>query len=307
LQAGIHPDARNKAGETPLMAASANGHTEAVAALLAGGADPNIQNEGAFHWMYNTALAQAASNGHRDVVETLVRAGADPDARNTIRYGPLVNRHTIQTTALMEATIEGNVEAVAALVEAGADLNLPVLFNGRACDGATARYFVSKVVVCEIPIPRNAPDFGFKLVGAPPAIRKFWRDSRRFTAKVKALCDLCDLRSIPDFQLPIEADEKEAYNRIAVIFASQDSFANFTRARQNGDIRAAMIALLETLRSNPKHALACRYLNMAFCPKCANYVNWRGLSEVAMDRFLIGRCPKCEKPISFHDVDIQEN
>jgi len=138
-------------------------------------------------------------------------------------------------------------------------------------------------------------------------------DARRRTTRVQALIDAGATTS---FTFLIDAKEKESYDRIAAILheycnlpqstsvgsrTHQDSFAEFVRARQSGDICAAMSALEETLDLAPTHVEANRLLETLFCPECANRVNWRGLSGVQRKRFWSGYCPKCEMPITFFD------
>jgi ankyrin repeat protein len=68
---------KSGAGWTPLMYASAGGHTDAVIDLLDNGADVNARNE-----IGATALMYAAAGGHDDTVEVLMWNGADVNAKN---------------------------------------------------------------------------------------------------------------------------------------------------------------------------------------------------------------------------------
>ena len=60
---------------TALFLASAAGHTDSVAALLAAGADPDPRSQSG-----GSPLLAAAGAGHREVTRLLLRAGADPAA-----------------------------------------------------------------------------------------------------------------------------------------------------------------------------------------------------------------------------------
>lgn len=139
-----NPNARDRAGRTPLHVAAFKSHDNAVAELIRGGADPNaLENDrydiitiaavandpglveraiklGAnprnITSVYDgTALIAAAHLGHHEVVEVLIKAGAPLDHVNNLGW-----------TALIEAVVLGDggprhVATVRALVEAGAD------------------------------------------------------------------------------------------------------------------------------------------------------------------------------------------
>ena len=64
-------NARDEDGVTPLLAATFNGHTDAAAALLQGGADPDAR-----HHDGSTPLCEAASGGHGAIVTLLLDHGA---------------------------------------------------------------------------------------------------------------------------------------------------------------------------------------------------------------------------------------
>ena len=73
------PNARNKNGRTPLHYAAQGEAPAVVAALVAGGADPNQRDERG-GW---TPLHLAAWFGKNpEVVWTLLEAGANPDAKD---------------------------------------------------------------------------------------------------------------------------------------------------------------------------------------------------------------------------------
>ncbi len=145
LQAGEDANAVVN-GEPVLMQAARAGNVDAVKALLAKGANVNIE-EG----MYGqTALMWAASAGNTAVVKTLIEAGADMQARNRapgtgiekdINFripaegDPLgIRSHRnsgawgitldgIQFTPLMWAARAGHIDTVKALLDAGAGVN----------------------------------------------------------------------------------------------------------------------------------------------------------------------------------------
>jgi uncharacterized protein len=75
LDAGVDADLANHKGDTLVMLAAYQGHTDAVRVLLAHGADPNRVNDRG-----QTPLAGAVFKGEEGVVRTLVAGGADPEA-----------------------------------------------------------------------------------------------------------------------------------------------------------------------------------------------------------------------------------
>ncbi|MGF1610032.1 MAG: ankyrin repeat domain-containing protein [Kiloniellales bacterium] len=104
-------DVRLASGHTPLTAAVTTGRRDAVAALLAYGADPDIPAED-----QATALMYAAWGGDVDSVRLLLEAGADPNQRNRD-----------DKTALMAAAANGHAEIVRLLLEAGGEPDLQAL------------------------------------------------------------------------------------------------------------------------------------------------------------------------------------
>lgn len=120
-----NPRLRNSLGETALMLAAVEGHTEVVRRLIEAGSE--INGEG---W---TALHYAAWKGHRDVCKLLIDKGADIDARGLNGITPV-----------MMAVRSGNLETVKLLVWEVADLDV------RAIDGATALIWAEKFGLKEI-------------------------------------------------------------------------------------------------------------------------------------------------------------
>ena len=78
VSAGINLEARDRAGQTALMAATLSNQPETVKLLLASAADPNA------HDRYGgTALMTAAWNGNRDIALALINGRADLNARGS--------------------------------------------------------------------------------------------------------------------------------------------------------------------------------------------------------------------------------
>jgi ankyrin repeat protein len=144
---GSPVDARDRHGRTPLHVATYAGAHEAMRALVAAGADPNVLERDRYDIVTiaavaddvatletalrlggsarnvtsrydGTALIAAAHLGHDGVVRTLLRAGAPPDHVNNLGW-----------TALIESIVLGDggprhVATLKALNDAGADVNL---------------------------------------------------------------------------------------------------------------------------------------------------------------------------------------
>lgn len=106
--------AANGTGFQPLHLAAFFGHTAAVRALLAGGANINqIMRSTVPFVPSNTALHAAVAGGpHRDVVKLLVAAGADVNALDS-------NGHT----PLHSAAFHDDSEVMQYLLDHGADVN----------------------------------------------------------------------------------------------------------------------------------------------------------------------------------------
>lgn len=107
LHSGRSANAKNKFGETPLMASIYNGHNSITEILLAEGADPNISDNKA-----NTALHVASSKKNYFAVEQLLKHGALRDPRNRSNDTPL-----------LIATLNNSLDIVDLLIRNGADVN----------------------------------------------------------------------------------------------------------------------------------------------------------------------------------------
>jgi uncharacterized protein len=103
LAAKANVNAKNRFGDTPLMAAALNGHLEVVRKLRTQGAD--IEPRG---W---TPLIYAATGGHDVVVAYLLDQGANVNAQSPNG-----------TTALMMAVREGRASTFDLLMRRGADI-----------------------------------------------------------------------------------------------------------------------------------------------------------------------------------------
>ena len=116
--------ARSGDGFTPLHLAAFWGKHEAVALLLARGADVDARGEG---FMTGTALHSAASGRHLEAARALLEAGADPNARQEGGFTPL---HA--------AAMNGDAALAEALLANGADPSV------AADDGRTSLAFAEE-------------------------------------------------------------------------------------------------------------------------------------------------------------------
>ncbi|PRX99028.1 ankyrin repeat domain-containing protein [Allonocardiopsis opalescens] len=127
---GADLDRRSSDGQTPLMDAVREGHTEAVALLLRAGADPRLVDGGK-----STPAHRAGYLGHADVARLLV---ADPRLELDAR-APYTGH-----TALHDAVWHGHTEAARVFVAAGARLDL------RGLDGRTPLDMARDYGRCEL-------------------------------------------------------------------------------------------------------------------------------------------------------------
>ena len=130
IEAGADPGLALHTGETSLMAASRAGATRAVRRLLDNGAAVNARE----HERGQTALMWAAAQRHSDVARLLLAYGADPHARssvwsqlentagNTNGSGNFEMAHGGSSPVLFSAR-NGDVETAAVLFEFGADVD----------------------------------------------------------------------------------------------------------------------------------------------------------------------------------------
>ena len=85
VKAGAQPstEARDKHGNTPMLLAAANGHTQTVCALADAGAVVDVCNRHG-----ETAVHLAAKNGHTNTIVQLVMCGASVDSFDQLRCTP---------------------------------------------------------------------------------------------------------------------------------------------------------------------------------------------------------------------------
>jgi ankyrin repeat protein len=114
LRKGANVNAKDNSGQTALLSASF-GHLDIVRALLEKGADVNAKGNSG-----QTALL-SASFGHLDIVRALLEKGADVNAKSDDTIG----------TALAGASFGGHLDIVRALLDKGADVNARGNMDGR--------------------------------------------------------------------------------------------------------------------------------------------------------------------------------
>ena len=123
IAAGADVKAVNRYGVTPLWLACLNGSAAAIELLLNAGADPNAVLPGG-----ETVIMTAARTGHVGAVNTLLRHGTSVNAKEGWRG----------QTALMWAAAEGHAPVIEALVAKGADV------HARSNGGFTALLFAAR-------------------------------------------------------------------------------------------------------------------------------------------------------------------
>jgi ankyrin repeat protein len=133
LAAGADPNATLPEGETVLLSAARTGSVEAIGVLVEAGAKVDARES----WFGETPLIWAAAQNHADAVRALLAHGADPDIRSAPQVWE--KRRASQSVLslgewppLFYAARENALDAGKALIEGGANLDL------ADPDGATA-------------------------------------------------------------------------------------------------------------------------------------------------------------------------
>jgi ankyrin repeat protein len=118
LAQGANANAQESRGQTALMWAAAEGHSDVVTMLIAAGADPKATLiDSGF-----TAFFFAVREGHAEVVQALLDAGLDINATMQPRK-PSLKSPRKGTSALALAVENGHFDLAVQLLDAGADPN----------------------------------------------------------------------------------------------------------------------------------------------------------------------------------------
>ncbi|MEJ2573413.1 MAG: ankyrin repeat domain-containing protein [Gammaproteobacteria bacterium] len=204
LVAGADPEAKNRAGVTPLLAAAYGGSVDAVKAIMSRGANVNRVTVGFRAWTWtgakiplseqalaraaslgDTALILAAQMGHEAVVAYLLDHGADPK---------LANPH--DDTPLSVAAEQGHDKIVAMLLATGIDPN-----EGQRSVPA----YTADATIGILPQERNPPlckaaQGGYEKTvkvllekGADPDVRGFAGKTALFSAVERGYADVVNL------------------------------------------------------------------------------------------------------------------
>jgi ankyrin repeat protein len=139
-----HKQQEQRAHDSPLLAATENGHYDIVPILFQVRADVNLADCSG-----NTALMMASGHGRDDVVRSLLQRGADVNAATTRQtfQKSMASRESGSwerececwmegVTALMMSSKGGHVEVVRTLLEHGADVTF-CSYNKTALDLAS--------------------------------------------------------------------------------------------------------------------------------------------------------------------------
>ena len=108
IETGADPESRNSRGQTPLIRAAIDGHTDAMIVLIEHGAD--LESAAQDRWLARRALHWAAALGRTRAALVLIDRGADLDARDRADWTPL------QTAAG-----SGRTDTALAMIGVGAD------------------------------------------------------------------------------------------------------------------------------------------------------------------------------------------
>lgn len=126
-------DERGMWGNTPLLVATQYAHPQVALALIAGGANPCLENE-----RRATALHFSCAEGLLEVCRALLENGADVDPPVAAVHHPAVNGgQTVPVTPLSAASSGGHTELVRLLVERGAEVDRRV--SPKGADGQDRR------------------------------------------------------------------------------------------------------------------------------------------------------------------------
>jgi ankyrin repeat protein len=157
LIAGMSPEVRNDAGETPLLLAARYDHAQVERALLEKGADVNARDKRGF-----TPLMRAVLNGSEEAVKTVMEFKPDLNAQTT---DP--DPDTSGSTALMYAVAKDRKDVVDLLLDAGADINESDAVVGSALTWAAA--YDREEIVTDL-LERGADPNVVNNVGGTPLI-----------------------------------------------------------------------------------------------------------------------------------------
>ena len=119
IKRGVHADikARDKYGQTPLMYATRNGHSQVADLLLKHGANINARQN--FGW---TPLMQAIRGEHPDIAIDLINRGANVNDKNNSGWDAIQ----------MAARYTDSIELVELLLSKGANINSANSYNYTA-------------------------------------------------------------------------------------------------------------------------------------------------------------------------------
>ncbi|KAL8697209.1 MAG: hypothetical protein Q9201_007244 [Fulgogasparrea decipioides] len=134
LAVGVDVNIRDKHGRVPLICAADNSHTNAMRALLEGGADVNYSWENEVTPLF----LMVEFNNRPEVIRTLLTYHANPNVPNMLGYVPL---HVVA----MSRDEEDDQEVARLLLEHGAEINFPNQLGHTALHFAAARNNVNLV------------------------------------------------------------------------------------------------------------------------------------------------------------------
>ena len=260
---GADINAKGNNGENALIAATCNGHTETLEALINHVKNNNQENPDAVKNYINakdkfgeTALIVAAYNGHTETVNVLLKHGADVN-----------DKGNNGNTALIVAADNDHTEIVALLINNGADINAENDNGNRPLHIAAER---NNLEICRLLLEHGAD--------------------------INAENDDHDI----PFNL---ATNEEVRNLLRPApehhdFCNQEGFHNY--CRENNITESDMLFWYQTV-NELMCIYNCRENNGTPCYKhsiCTNCIN-----DIENSRLLSDHCPMCHEPLAAPDAN----
>jgi Ankyrin repeats (3 copies)/Ankyrin repeats (many copies) len=260
-----NPNASDQWGNTLLIMAAENGHTDIVALLLAKDADPNAPDQEG-----NTPLLWAAENGHTDIVALLLAKDADPNASGQWGNIPLLwavqHCDTEMVALLLAKDADPNAsdqEGDTPLYKAVRKGNIPILHTLiEKMDCKQARDSLQQMRAM---LSRPAPMFGTLDPLEVNQLEVVVKAKERKEAKIQAIQACCPDQPSPSRQaieswLDMSSDQRTFYIALASGRYGQGGGAEAASAPHElhdftklpTELREAIIDAWSSIQNDPK-------------------------------------------------------